>query len=162
MAQMVKLYFLRHGLADRSEWQGRDDDKRPLTEKGKRKMRLEAETFAALDLKLDSIITSPLVRAHQTAEIVANRLDMTVRVDDRIAPGFDLDDLQDILLENQGMDMLFVGHEPDFSLMVGALIGEGEIVFKKGSFARVDVYQVRPPQGALIWLLPPRILTLPR
>ncbi len=70
----MKLYFLRHGLAgERSEWKGNDFD-RPLTEDGKTKMAVEAATIAKLNLGLDAILTSPLVRAYQTAEIVAQKL----------------------------------------------------------------------------------------
>ena len=69
----MKLFFLRHGLADRSAWSGYDDE-RPLTPYGKERMLAEAETIARLDLGLDAIITSNLTRAQQTTEIVAERL----------------------------------------------------------------------------------------
>ena len=80
----MKLLFLRHGLADRSAWSGSDYE-RPLTPRGKERMRAEAETIASLDLGLDAILTSPLTRASQTAEIVADQLGLLDRLieDDR-------------------------------------------------------------------------------
>ena len=86
----MRLYFLRHGQADRSQWSGNDFD-RPLTKQGKQMMAQTADTIAALDLGLDLILTSPLVRAQQTAEIVAKnlRLEDRLAVESRLGPGFD-------------------------------------------------------------------------
>ncbi|HEX7973898.1 MAG TPA: phosphohistidine phosphatase SixA [Anaerolineales bacterium] len=152
------LYFLRHGLAgDREDWQ-EDDSLRPLTEKGKTKMAREAKAISDLDLGLDLILTSPLVRALQTAQIVAKRLKMKDRLeqDERLSPGFDLARLAAILESHPGAEaMLLVGHEPDFSETLSALTGGSRIVFKKGGLARADLSETNPPRGDLIWLLPP-------
>jgi phosphohistidine phosphatase len=85
------LYFLRHELAgDRAEWMA-DDRKRPLTEEGKRRMAGSARALAGLGLGLEAIVTSPLTRARQTAEIAAEGLGMQTKLieDERLAPGFD-------------------------------------------------------------------------
>jgi phosphohistidine phosphatase len=158
----MKLYFLRHGLADRSEWAGPDFE-RPLTERGKAQMAREAETMAELNLDLDLIITSPLTRACQTAEIVAERLEMLDRliVDERLAYGFDPDKLDEILEAHpDATAIMLVGHEPDFSETIADLIGGGEVVCKKGGLARVDLYGGASLQGELVWLIPPKVLAL--
>jgi phosphohistidine phosphatase len=157
----MKIYFLRHGLAgDREEWTG-DDRLRPLTKEGKQKMAQEAETIAALKLDISWIVTSPLKRAYQTAEIVARRLDLLDRLveDERLAPGGGFPGLQSILEEYaEAQGLMLAGHEPDFSGAITALIGGGKVVCKKGSLARVDITSTEPLLGELVWLLPPKLL----
>ena len=158
----MKLYFLRHGRADRSAWMGMDFE-RPLTGEGKERMAQEADTIHQLDLGVDAILTSPLIRALQTAEIVAERmnaLDLLV-VDERLEPGFGPSDLAEILEEYpQADEIMLVGHEPDFSETISYLIGGGTIVCKKGSLARVDLVDAGPMAGELVWLIPPKALIL--
>ncbi len=155
------LYFLRHGLADdRAGWIA-DDTQRPLTKDGKDKMAQEAELFTRLSLGLDLIITSPLVRAFQTAQIVAQRLNIVDKLiqDERLAPGFDRQELSEILTAHPGVDtLMLVGHEPDFSETISDLIGGGRVVCKKGGLARVDVASQSPLAGELVWLMPPKLL----
>ncbi len=158
----MKLYFLRHGRADRSVWMGMDFE-RPLTEDGKERMLREADFIAQLDLGLDAILTSPLVRAYQTAEIVAERLNMLdlLTVDERLEPGFGSSDLAEIMEGYPDADeIMLVGHEPDFSETISYLIGGGNIVCKKGSLARVDLIDAGPLAGELVWLIPPKALIL--
>jgi phosphohistidine phosphatase len=158
----MKLYFLRHGLADRAEWDG-DDFERPLTEKGKARMAREADTLAKLGLEVDLILSSPLTRARQTAEIVARRLGLADRlqIDERLSPGFALGALAKILeAQAKRQALLLVGHEPDFSETIGALIGGGQVLCKKGALARVDLCPEHPPRGHLVWLIPPSVLVL--
>ena len=91
----MELYFLRHGEAGKKdEWEG-EDSERPLSKDGIARMKLEASAISDLDLGLELILTSPLVRARQTADIVARELDMRDRlvIDDRLAPGFGRDAL---------------------------------------------------------------------
>jgi phosphohistidine phosphatase len=156
----MKLYFLRHGLADRSAWMGMDFE-RPLTEEGKERMMQEADSIKQLDLGLDAILTSPLVRAYQTAEIVAEQLSMLdlLVVDERLEPGFGPSDLTGILEGYPHADeIMLIGHEPDFSETISYLIGGGNIVCKKGSLARVDLVDAGPLAGELVWLIPPKAL----
>jgi phosphohistidine phosphatase len=159
----MKLYFLRHGLAgDRGEWQG-DDAKRPLTTEGKDKMKRAAVMIRKLGIKPDLIITSPLVRALQTAEVVAKELDLkdALLTDARLSPGFDVLKLIDVIRAHPKANaIIFVGHEPDFSATVGKLIGGGTIEFKKGALALVELPDPAKLKGTLAWLLPPRILAL--
>jgi len=139
------------------------DFERPLTEDGKECMLREADFIAQLDLGLDAILTSPLVRAYQTAEIVAERLNMLdlLTVDEQLEPGFGPIDLAEILEGYPEADeIMFVGHEPDFSETISYLIGGGNIVCKKGSLARVDLIDAGPLAGELVWLIPPKALIL--
>jgi phosphohistidine phosphatase len=158
----MQLLFLRHGVAEPWETWGDDDGKRPLSAPGRKAMEHTAATFAELGLAPDVIVTSPLTRARQTAEIAARGLGMSDRVvsDPRLEPGFDAEALGDILGEHSDSDILMlVGHEPDFSLTIGSLIGGGRVVCKKGGLARVDVVGASSGSGELVWLLPPRDLT---
>lgn len=158
----MRLLFLRHGQAESGvTWTG-DDRERPLTAEGRRAMAAEAETFARLGVDVDAIITSPLVRAHETAQIAAERLGLgdRLRDDERLAPGFGPAQLTAILDEHrEARTLMLVGHEPDFSLIIGGLVGGAAVVCKKGGLARVDV---DPESGAaeLVWLLPPKVLTV--
>jgi phosphohistidine phosphatase len=156
------VYFLRHGLAeDRDTWK-EDDDLRPLTDKGKLQMERVAEAISDLAPDLDAIITSPLVRARQTALIIAKKLEMEESLveDGRLSPGFGLAELGEIINEQSGAEgLILVGHEPDFSLTISQVIGGGRLVCKKGGVARVDLIALDPPQGELVWLLPPKIFS---
>lgn len=158
------LYFLRHGQADdRAEWKD-DDTKRPLTKWGEESMVREAEMVVQLDLRLDFILTSPLVRAYQTAKILAKPLLMEDKLieEARLTPGFGIEKLGEILHDYpKAGALLLVGHEPDFSSTVSALTGGSHIVFKKGGLARIDLFPDQsPPAGELVWLIPPKILIL--
>jgi len=159
----VNLYFLRHGLAgDRDDWTG-DDFSRPLTEEGHERMAREAATLARLDIKLDWIITSPLVRAYQTAASVAKQMNLLDKLikDERLAPGFGPDKLAPLLLDYfSAAALMLVGHEPDFSQTIGYLIGGGRVECKKGSVARVDLIAPASLKGDLAWLIPPKVLAM--
>jgi phosphohistidine phosphatase len=153
----MKLYFLRHGIADWPEWDPARDHERPLTKEGLKKMKAEAKTIAALDLQLDAILSSPYTRAYQTADIVAGKLGLEVKVEPRLAPGFNLDKLRQIVDEYvPAQALLLAGHEPTFSLVIAEIVGGGRVQMKKGTLARVDVNSEL--QGELVWLLQPKIL----
>ncbi len=162
----MECYFLRHGLAvDPEQWPG-DDFDRPLTPEGRTRIAREAQAIATLRLEFDAIVTSPAVRAQQTASIVAGALKIPERLveDARLSFGFDRDALEDILAErpNAGA-VLLVGHEPTMSATIGSVIGGARIVFKKGGLARVTFNRVTTPLvGELAWLIPPKLLLLLR
>ena len=161
----MELYFLRHGKADDPGSRGGSDDfSRALTRKGIEEMQAEAEGLAQLGVRLDLILTSPLVRARQTAEVVAKRLGLKKELAETelLAPGCDLSKLHKMLEQHAKRDkIMLVGHEPDFSAMVGELIGGGaaSVEMKKAGLAMIRVDRsVRPGGGVLRWLLSPRIL----
>jgi phosphohistidine phosphatase len=161
----VKCYFLRHGLAvDAAEWSGSDFD-RPLAPEGKKRMERAAKTLAALDVEIDVIITSPRLRAKQTAAIVAQRLKAENRVveDARLAGDFGPRALAAILSEHPGAnEVMLVGHEPDMSRTAGAVIGGASLDFKPGSIACVSLPNPAAMSGELAWFVPPKILALGR
>ncbi len=153
------LYFLRHGLAgDRNTWQG-DDLERPLTKKGIQHMKRTAKKLAESGVKVDAILSSPLKRAVQTANFVAKALDLEVSLDERLAYGFNVEALGQLIAEHpDAKALLLVGHEPDFSTVVSGITGGIDVIMKKGGLARVDLQEGNGLKGQLVWLLPPKIL----
>ena len=155
----MELYFLRHGIAADAGPEGSGDAGRPLTTEGIEKMKEEARGLRRLGVRPDIVLSSPLVRARQTAEIVRHALGLESRLVDALAPGCDVARLRDVLGEYRSAErVMVVGHEPDFSSLIGALTGGGRVQLKKGGLARVDLETVDEGTGALIWLLPPMAL----
>lgn len=157
----MRCYFLRHGAArDAATWQG-DDFDRPLTAEGQERIAREAKALAKLQLDIDAIITSPLVRAKQTAALVAETLKLRKRLieDDRLGVDFDLSRLASVLAEHANADaVMLVGHEPSMSQTIGQLVGGARIDFKKGGLACVELPDASSSQGQLAWLVPPKVL----
>jgi phosphohistidine phosphatase len=155
----MKMYFLRHGLADWPNWDAARDAERPLTDEGIKKMKVEAKAIERLELGLDVILSSPYTRARQTAQAVADQLGLKVIDEEQLAPGFDVDRLRDVLRRYPDAEsIMLVGHEPSFSATISQLIGGGQIVMKKGSLARVDVDSIDSLRGELVWLLTSKLL----
>ena len=159
-ADHVELYFLRHAHAgDPEAWQG-DDDLRPLTHRGERQAERVGRLLAEVGFRPDLVVTSPLARARQTADIVAGLLGATVRVDERLAGDLGFRELESLLadLDDPERPML-VGHDPAFSDVVTALCDAGDLLLRKGALARVDADRpLGPGAGALRWLVPPDLL----
>jgi phosphohistidine phosphatase len=159
----VRLYFLRHGAAaDADTWRGSDFD-RPLTDQGRERIALESHAIKHLNLALDRIVTSPFLRAKQTAAIVADVLKMqTAPVEDeRLGANFGVEPLAGVLCAHpKECALMLVGHEPTFSATIGRLIGGAALEVKTGSLARVDLSDTMKLTGKLIWLAPPSILVL--
>ncbi|HKP45974.1 MAG TPA: phosphohistidine phosphatase SixA [Pyrinomonadaceae bacterium] len=151
----MKLYFLRHGEADWPNWT-KPDDERPLTKHGKDEMKKVAAFLEKLKVSLDQIITSPLPRAKQTAEIVANRLDLKLREDDKLAPGFHTALLKQLFKKYPGENIMIVGHEPSFTDTIGELTG-ATLKLSKAGLALLDV-DPADMRGRLLWLWPPKIV----
>ncbi len=146
----LHLYFLRHGKADWPEWD-RPDDERPLTKKGKREMQEVARFLVRKKVQPEIILTSPLPRAAQTAQIAGERLHLEPRVEKLLEPGFGFAQLQRLLEKHAGKSLLLVGHEDDFSETIGALTG-ARCKLSKGGFAKVEL--TRDLRAArLIWLI---------
>jgi phosphohistidine phosphatase len=159
----MRCYFLRHGPAvDAGEWSGSDFD-RPLTREGQERMTRAAKTIAALRPKIDVIVTSPLVRAKQTAAIVAQRLKLQDRLveDARLGADFGPSRIAAILSDHRNADeVMLVGHEPGMSRTVGEIVAGAGIVFKTGTLACVDVPDPAALVGELVWLIPAKVLAL--
>ncbi|HZY95475.1 MAG TPA: histidine phosphatase family protein [Candidatus Cybelea sp.] len=154
-------YFLRHGIAVApGEWQGSDAE-RPLTPDGCKRMEREAKAIASLGLDIDLIVTSPLLRARQTAEFVADRLGLCDAIvdDERIAHRFNADACRAILADHpRANSVMLVGHEPAMSSTIGRLIGSADIELKKAALAGIELPDRNSTVGTLICLIPPKAL----
>jgi len=157
----MRLYFLRHATAEERTGALPDAERR-LTAEGVRESRGVAAGLARLGVRFDAIYTSPLARARETAEVVAAGLQGPAPVPaPALAYGCGIAELSRLLHGRRDRDhVLLVGHEPDFSAMVGALIGGGLVRMKKAAIASVDVSAVSPGAGELRWLLNPEQLAL--
>jgi phosphohistidine phosphatase len=149
----MRLYLLRHGQADWPEWKGKDDD-RPLTKAGRQEMHEVGEFLARCKVKVDSILTSPLPRAEQTADIAAEHLKVVCREEKMLAPGFGAEDLPRLLRKHPRDALMLVGHEPDFSEIIGDLTG-GKVKMPKAGVALIDY---AGKKGKLLWLVPPKLV----
>jgi phosphohistidine phosphatase len=125
------IWLLRHGDAEHTA--GKDDAERELTDKGRRQSRDAGRALKALGVELDVCLTSPKVRARQTAELACKELGAPVEHDDRLAGG-DFDPVE--LAAGRG-EVMLVGHEPDFSGAV-ALVTGSRVKMRKGGIAAID------------------------
>lgn len=154
----MNIYLIRHGEAEKASLQKKDFD-RKLTPEGEQKIEAAAEGWKLLISNFSHIISSPLTRAVQTAEIVAAvyKFHGKVLIDKRLSPGSKTQSIVDICYEIMGNDMAFVGHEPDFSEHFSNLISSaGAFVdFKKGMIAKIGFDgKVRLGKGVLEFLIP--------
>lgn len=148
----MRLYFLRHGAADWPAWK-KPDDERPLTKEGRRELHQVGEFLARLKVDPDVILTSPLPRAAQTADIAAEHLRARVHEEKLLAPGFGAEDMKRLLRKYPQQVLLLVGHEPDFSSTIASLTG-GNIKLSKAGVAMIDL---NAGKGELRWLFPPKV-----
>jgi phosphohistidine phosphatase len=157
----VRVHLLRHAHAgDAFEWDG-DDDLRPLTRKGRHQSERLGAFLEAHGVRPDVIVSSPLTRAQQTAEIVAATLGMTVKIDRRLGSGFGKSDLWTMLAELGAREPMFVGHDPDLSSLVTYLIDAATISMKKGALVTIDLHtKISDGDGDLRWLIPPDLLAV--
>lgn len=110
----------------------------------------------------DQIISSPKLRAAQTAESLAAVIGMHVTIDERLAEDCSLATLDALLADSGARTPLVVGHDPDFSLLLSELIGSAPQEMRKGALATIDVRRpLRPGTGSLRWLIPPGALVDP-
>jgi 8-oxo-dGTP diphosphatase len=143
------------------KWTG-DDDVRPLSEKGIRQCERLGRLLASFDEAPDLFIASPRLRTRQTADVVAKALAAPVAVDERLAAPLDLEVLSAILGDHARSDRpCLVGHDPDFSEMLGELIGVDVVPMRKAAIARIDVpdRSLLAGEGTLRYLLPPELVS---
>lgn len=153
----MKLYFFRHAEAEDHSSSG-DDHDRVLTAKGITRARTAAQVLAALSIRPQYLFASPRVRARHTAEILAEALNASVEIREEVNFNFDVAAVEKLIngLEDTN-EVMFVGHEPSMSQVVGELTG-GNVVMKKGGMARVDaVTTFTPVRGQLAWLIAPKV-----
>jgi phosphohistidine phosphatase len=157
---VTELHFLRHAHAgDPEAWTG-DDAARPLSDKGEKQADRLGRFLAGVGFKPDAVISSPKLRAAQTAQIVADHIGVPFSTDDRLASAFDVATLETLLHDaGDPSRSVVVGHDPDFSELVAELCGAPQIPMRKGALARIDIDRpLRAGGGTLRWLVPPDLL----
>ena len=156
----MELGLLRHAHAGDAATCSRPDDIRPLTDKGRGQAERLGRLLASAGFVPDAMLTSPRVRAVQTAEIVGDELGVPVRTDPRLGSFLDLGALEAIL-DDAGAPVrpILVGHDPDFSDLLVLLTGSPGLRLRKGAFALLDVERPLAAGSAeLRWLIPPDLL----
>ena len=153
------LYFLRHGKAGSPR--PTDDDARELTERGRAGLRAAAPLWRRLNLRPDVVISSPLPRALQTAEMFCQAVGGTPVTDDALRPGASWDRMARAMATHaDARRVMFVGHEPDLSTAMVELTGAASIRMRKGGIGCVEFYGVpEPGSGEIAWLLDPDLYT---
>lgn len=161
----MEIYLLRHGLAiERGTLGFENDSARPLTTKGINQLKKVSMAMEKMDLGFDLILSSPFLRAKETAEIVAKKLKQkkTLKFSDALTPDKDVKFLIPQLqkLKPSPKRILLVGHEPFLSELVSLLVTGGmqlQMDFKKGGLCKLEAEKLSAGKCAsLIWLLTPK------
>ena len=164
---MDELYILRHGIAVDPGTQGIPDDDRPLTPRGRKRMREIARGLRRLDLRPDRIITSPLPRASATAELVAGALAAVKGLEtaEVLRAGSDARAIRDWLRGRAEGRLMIVGHNPGLTDLITLLVlGEGDgsrppiCELKKGGIAALRPLSSAPDRFGLEWVATPRLI----
>ncbi|HEX7569103.1 MAG TPA: phosphohistidine phosphatase SixA [Verrucomicrobiae bacterium] len=167
----MNLFLLRHGIAAERGTPGHENDfDRALTPKGKEQLRTVAAAARAMELRFDAILSSPLVRARQTAEIIAAELKLKkhLTLADELKPGGAAKKLVQKIsgLKPSPENVLLVGHEPDFSELISLFITGhtgGGFALRKGGLVKLEIEKLRAGKCALLaWLLTPAQMKLMR
>jgi phosphohistidine phosphatase len=166
----MNIFILRHGVAVEPGTPGYESDsERPLIPKGERRLRSAGAAMEKLELSFDLILSSPFVRARQTAEIVAGELKLKKRLEffEGLVPGGNPKALIHALneLKPAPENVLLVGHEPYLSRLISLLVsGDADaaaIEMKKGGLCKLEAAALRHGQCArLTWLLTPSQMEL--
>jgi phosphohistidine phosphatase len=166
----MELFVIRHGIAEPlGKENGFSDENRKLTVEGCNRMREVVKGLVKLGVQLDLILTSPLERAIQTAEIVATSIGLSkkeIKQTPNLAPGASADALFAEIKSHPGVESIaLIGHQPDLSGLVSTIIhsdaGKLSIQLKKGGVCCLDVTERVPTlRGDMLWLLTPRQLRL--
>ena len=158
-----EIYLVRHGLAEERGDSWPDDAKRPLTDEGISRMRKSVRGLSRLGVTLDVVLTSPLVRARQTAEIVAAGVSprpSLISAESLAPDGSFAAVVADLEKHVRKGRIALVGHEPGIGELAARLIGSRHAIeFKKGAVCRIDLATIPPSgPGDLRWLLTPKIM----
>ena len=152
----MRLYFLRHAIAHDAD-ANTTDEQRQLTDEGITRTRQTARMLKALGVKPDALYSSPLIRARETADVIRKVLGVEVQERKEVAPGFSIFAVEALTSDlDEDTDVMFVGHEPDFSTTIASLTG-ARVVLKRGGLARIDIISRQPMLGDLVWLIAPKI-----
>jgi len=162
----MKLYLLRHGDAGEAGDPRYKENERPLTPKGIQRTKQLAHVLREMEISFDAVLTSPLTRARETAEIIVRGLKLPdpLRVSEYLAPSGSMEELvhQINMIRPTPKSVLLAGHEPYLSGFTSLLCTGGPgfpMVFKKGALCRLDIQVLTCGKcGALDWLLQPRVI----
>lgn len=163
---MKRLYVMRHAIAEEREVfakTGKSDDDRPLTKEGIKKLQKVAKKLAGLDLKVETIVQSPLTRSQQTAEILAPYLD-TSRIETlaSLRPGSSFPPLVRDLNSFKKKNLLIIGHEDHLSQFTMYLLTGHQhapfMQFKKSGLASLAYEdEIHAKKMQLEWMLTPKV-----
>jgi phosphohistidine phosphatase len=158
----MRLIIIRHAIAVERGTPDIADEERPLTRKGERRFRAAARGLARIEARPDVLLTSPLPRARQTAEIAAQAWGKIKPKKADVLGGGSFAEVAGILDKlPRDITVAVVGHEPDVSELLAAILGSKDtaaFAFKKGGVATVEVAGPLGQGGALVWAMPPRLL----
>lgn len=156
------LYFLRHASAGEHMMNPKKDEKRALDKEGIEQCGYVGRALAAIQVTVDTIISSPLKRSTQTASLVGNELgyEGKLQIDNALRPEATLADFRKLLAKNSRHEaIMVVGHNPNLSQFLGAVICdsgcEASSELKKGAIAKVEM---RRSSGTLQWCITPKIV----
>jgi phosphohistidine phosphatase len=165
MAATIDVYLVRHAIAAERGPSYPDDRLRPLTPDGVARFRQSVGGLRAMEVEIDVILTSPLVRAHETAELLAAGLPGKPPIEtlEALAPGGRPAAVVEAIgrhARRRQRRVALVGHEPDLGDLGARLLGaRGTLEFRKGAVALIELQGSTPAgPGTLRWLLPPRVL----
>ena len=163
MAAEYEIYVIRHAVAEERGDAWPDDAKRPLSEDGMQRMRKASKAVARLGVSIDVVLSSPLVRTRQTADIFAAAFSphpAVVNVDALAPDGGPAGVIAELEKHAKKKRIALVGHEPGLGELAARLVGlRHALEFKKGAICRID-FDALPPKGVgmLRWFLTPKIL----
>ena len=156
------LYFLRHASAGEHMVNPKKDEKRALDKEGIDQCGYVGRALTALNVQVDTIVSSPLKRATQTASLVGNELgyEGKLQIDSALRPEAALADFRKLLEKYSRQEaIMVVGHNPNLSQFLGAIISdsgcEASLELKKGGVAKVEM---RRTSGTLQWCVTPKVL----
>jgi len=156
------LYFLRHASAGEHIANPKKDEKRALDKEGIEQCGYVGRALMALNVQVDTIVSSPLKRCTQTASLVGNELgyEGKLQIDNALRPGAGLADFRKLLEKYSRQEaIMVVGHNPNLSQFLGAVISdsgcEASVELKKGAAAKVEM---RRTLGTLQWCLTPKAI----
>jgi phosphohistidine phosphatase len=158
----MRLLVVRHAIAVPHGTPEVPEDERPLTARGEKRFRVAARGLARICRRPDVLLSSPLVRARQTADIAAEAWGKVEVTETDALAGGSFEQIAAAVEKYADQKLVAAfGHEPDVSMVVARLLGTSDserLTFKKGAAALLDVPGRMADGGALVWYVPPRVL----
>lgn len=150
----MRLYFVRHGIAEHAA-PGQRDAERALTPRGIHRLKVQGRVLVAGSFPVTHLFSSPYRRAQETAAVLGEALEMVAEVDQLLAPGATFDDIVELLHRVPGdAHVMLVGHQPDLSYLIYQATG-ARVSMQPGSLAVVELPVLRPNRGELRALFAP-------